>query len=246
MLEDHSACCWPTVYKYGMCPCGFVYRGDAKALTCPACVPGTSKLCGKAHETHQKTFLYSSIIQYLQRIYSNSTTAAEYGDWLNRLEQNAVADPHGLYDIGHGKAVQAVLQNDPRFKQEPRNVIVVLITDPFIVPVDESERSSTPWLLVAVNTPVSKRHKLEYTSVLGIVGGNMKPPGAKKGVPMDPNHVLVLIKDEVAFLEEEGYFILYEHQDMIWIHRDTLLGTRGLHVASHNAKHGCVSKLVTF
>ncbi len=72
------------------------------------------------------------------------------------------------------------------------------------VPGDERQRSSIPWLLLVLNAPRDKRHQLGYASVLSIIGGNIKRPGQKHPDPLDHNHMLSLIKDELAYLEKYG------------------------------------------
>ncbi len=114
----------------------------------------------------------------------------------------------------------------PHFCSEPRNVFVLLVTDDFVVsthlmllalfycgprskgghllaqvPVDERQRSSTGWVLMAVNAPASKRHDLGYASVLSVVGGSVKKAG-EKGKPMNQSHMLKLIVDELKHLEK--------------------------------------------
>ena len=81
--------------------------------------------------------LYQTISQYIQRTYSNSKRASEFGAWQDRLaaavDESKGGDPEALYDIGHGKAVKAVLDSNMAFREEPRNIIFIVITDPFIV-----------------------------------------------------------------------------------------------------------------
>ncbi len=83
------------------------------------------------------------------------------------------------------------------------------------MPADEHERSSTPWLLLVVNAPPDKRHELGYATVLTIIGGNVKAPGQKRPYPLDPNHALALIKDELVFLEKYGKRV-YDAHDKTW------------------------------
>ncbi|KXZ42563.1 hypothetical protein GPECTOR_135g627 [Gonium pectorale] len=78
------------------------------------------------------------------------------------------------------------------------------------VPGDERERQSTPWVLLVLNAPADKRHELGYCTVLTIMGGNLKPPGGRPA-PMDPNHVLAMIKDEIAALEDFGVSVYDAH-----------------------------------
>ena len=145
IMEDTGMCTWPTVYRYGMCECGFVYRGEhLRAQECPANEPGSdkSKICGKSRDP-LKGVLYQTISQYIQRTYSNSKRASEFGAWQDRLaaavDESKGGDPEALYDIGHGKAVKAVLDSNMAFREEPRNIIFIVITDPFIV-------SSSAWV----------------------------------------------------------------------------------------------------
>jgi hypothetical protein len=69
------------------------------------------------------------------------------------------------------------------------------------VPVVDRQRSSTGWLLIAVNAPASKRHEPGYAALLSIVGSNVKLPG-QEHKPMDHSHMLQLIRDELDHLDK--------------------------------------------
>ncbi|GLC70376.1 hypothetical protein PLESTF_000966400 [Pleodorina starrii] len=201
MLEAEFGYSWPQLVKYDMCSCGFVYRCEhASAQSCPATSPGTGRphVCG-APRQQARALTYSPIAQFCERVYGDPERAKEFSSWLERQS----ADPNIMLDICDGEAVRKALADDQRFSEDPRNLICVLVTDPFIVPGDERERSSTPWVLLVVNAPADKRHELGYCSVLTLMGGNVKPPGGEPA-PMDHNHVLAIIKDELASLEAFG------------------------------------------
>lgn len=72
------------------------------------------------------------------------------------------------------------------------------------MPADEHERSSIPYLLLPVNASPENRHHLGFATLLSLIGGNVKPPGSKKPDPLNPNHMMALIRDELAFLEKYG------------------------------------------
>lgn len=72
------------------------------------------------------------------------------------------------------------------------------------VPADEHERSSTPFLLLVVNASPENRHTLGFATLLSLIGGNIKPPGSKVADPLNPNHMLALIRDELKYLEKYG------------------------------------------
>jgi hypothetical protein len=137
ILSDNSDCAWPALYRYIMCRCGFLYRCEhQEALQCP----GISNR-GKPNESpcglprsEARSMTYSSIGQFIQRAFKNPTIAADLAAWPDRCSR----DPDLLLDICDGEVVKAALLADPRFHREPRNLLLLLVSDPFIVSADHA------------------------------------------------------------------------------------------------------------
>ncbi|EFJ40399.1 jordan transposition protein [Volvox carteri f. nagariensis] len=200
LLSKYSSCRWPLLSRYDLCPCGFLFRCEHRDDSkCPGLTAGEGAPCGRERGQTSRSLVYNSIVQYLTRIYANAHQAAEFGSWLERRSTSSL-----MMDIADGDYVRQILESDQRFRDDPRNVLLMVVTDPFIVASDEHERSSTPWLLLCVNAPAHVRHEIGYASVLCIMGGNIKPPTQKHGLPMDHNHVLGLITDELEVLDSIG------------------------------------------
>ncbi len=118
---------WSDLLRYQMCPCGQLYRCEHKdAQVCPGISAAQPCLRPRAEA---RSVIYSSIRQFVARSYKDPVVAREFGAWLRR----AAANGDEIWDFVDAAAVQDALDADPRFRNDPRCLIVILVTDPFIV-----------------------------------------------------------------------------------------------------------------
>jgi hypothetical protein len=132
IISDYSDCQWPLLYRYSMCPCGFIYRCDHRdAQRCPGVAyrgKPNEQLCDLPR-TAARPLTYSSIGNFIQRAYKNPEIAEQFSCWRERIGSRG-ADY--MQDICDGEAVASALA-DEEFAKEKRNLLLVLVTDPFIV-----------------------------------------------------------------------------------------------------------------
>lgn len=129
ILSHYSACVWPTLCRYDLCPCGFLYRKEhAQATSCPAVQSHNSKPCQRVRALAARSLLYSPLSDFIRRVYANRRQAQEFATWQDRMSNSGV-----MMDIADGAYVRHILDTDQRFKEEPRNLLFLLVTDPFIV-----------------------------------------------------------------------------------------------------------------
>ena len=132
IISDYSDFQWPVLYRYDMCPCGFVYRCEYRdAQRCPGVAyrgKSNERLCDLPRTAGRK-FTYSSIGSFVQRAYKNPEIAEQFSRWRERIGSRG-ADY--MQDMCDGNAVTHALA-DEQFSKEKRNLLLVLVTDPFIV-----------------------------------------------------------------------------------------------------------------
>ncbi|PNG78856.1 hypothetical protein TSOC_015363, partial [Tetrabaena socialis] len=182
ILSDIGECTWPTLLRYDMCSCGFTYRGPEYSI--PPTRPRKGEWLPCLKDRREARYLtYNPISEYCRRAYRNPTQAAEFGSWQSpeRMKRDGC-----LRTLADGRVVQQLLESDRRFREDTRHLVIVLVSDAFVVPADEHERSSTAWLMLVMNAPPEKRH---------LIAGNVKPPGQKEAEYSDPNHQLLVIVD---------------------------------------------------
>ncbi len=74
---------------------------------------------------------YRPISDWVKQIYRDPVKAELCGSWQQRAQQVFVQDV--VSDISGSKLVADAMQEDPEFFNDPRNLVVMLITDDFIV-----------------------------------------------------------------------------------------------------------------
>lgn len=139
-ILSKNGCNWPFLYRYDMCPCGFLYRGPHRdAIQCPAALPGRvfgaePKIC-RRERTASLSFILNPIVGFIERLFQNADVSSELASWQERRS----ADPDIMYDIIDSEVVQDALMSDARFRDEPRNLMLLIATDDFIVSAQRAD-----------------------------------------------------------------------------------------------------------
>lgn len=132
IISDCSDCRWPVLYRYSMCPCGFIYRCEHRgARNCPGVVfrgKSNERLCDLPRSAAREV-TYSCVGDFVERAYKNPEVARAFSGWRERMHSRG---EDFLQDMCDGEAVARALE-DEAFAKDARNLLFILVTDPFIV-----------------------------------------------------------------------------------------------------------------
>ncbi len=130
LVERETSTAWPTLWRYDMCHCGFVYRCEYAAVqTCPARIPATGAVCGRPRNSaNVRPFTFNPLTQFCSRVFADPVRAREFTSWQLPAEGSTK-----MTDVWAGAAVGKAVESDPTFAAEKGNLFCILVTDPYKV-----------------------------------------------------------------------------------------------------------------
>jgi hypothetical protein len=110
-----------------------------------------------------------------------------------------ISSPQDVYD---GRVIKEMIMRDPRFREDPRCIMLGLVTDPFQPFKDDAKYSPCPFLIVNMNL----EPQLRYTLGVGCHMVAISRGVTDDDVSKDPyTSVLDIITDELDWLDRVGF-----------------------------------------
>lgn len=109
------------------------------------------------------------------------------------------ANPDLIADVTDGEAWASIVDGDPVFASDPRNVAFTMAFDPFQVDKDDAKSSVSPLMAVPANVRDHLRQKLGAAKVLCIAPGSREDD-----VKACPDDMLAIAVDELLHLDRTG------------------------------------------
>jgi hypothetical protein len=199
MLTDHFGITLPQEYVYDICPmCYFVYRCEsATCSSCPECDEPRFGEDGKARQQ----FYYRSLSCWVKTMFSTSAIASKVSYHASHRNNNGE-----ICDFQDGEVYAKAMQ-DRRFANEPRNLLLGLVTDGFLPFADDKKYSCWPLVITCYNFPPWARYLLGMTTLLGVV------PGSRlDGSKLNLQPFLQILVDEILFIDTVGLEVYDKHK----------------------------------
>jgi hypothetical protein len=135
-------------------------------------------------------FVYRSLVDFIRRLYKHPVLAAQAG--YHATARSATGD---ICDFQDGSMYEEAMK-DPRFRSDPRNLLLGVITDGIQPHKQVQGYSMWPFLVTLFNLPPWMRYKLAVTTLLGIQAGSKSK---RQYFSLSP--VMQIIMDELKLLE---------------------------------------------